>query len=145
MKLDAHSIDIRMAAVAPWPDVVPSVEPGLSTLAFLLAVTAATLGSLTGMACGHLDGTTAEGQGIGEFEHGGAQDSECVIMREGAATAADVLRDDADDASGDLVAAPDEGGVAASWRALSRRSTSQVLRRSSCRMTVGIDAHEAGR
>jgi hypothetical protein len=41
-KLDALSIDIRMAATAPWPNVVPSVEPGLSTLAFLLAVTAAT-------------------------------------------------------------------------------------------------------
>jgi hypothetical protein len=35
MKLDALSIGIRMAAAAPWPDVVPSAEPGLSTLAFL--------------------------------------------------------------------------------------------------------------
>jgi hypothetical protein len=63
------------------------------------------------MACGHLDGATAEGQGIGEFEHGGAQDAERVIVREGAAAAADVLRDDVDDARDDLVAAPDEGGV----------------------------------
>jgi hypothetical protein len=47
MKL-ALIIGIRMAAAAPWPDIVPSAEPDLST--FLLAVTAAT-GSLTGMAC----------------------------------------------------------------------------------------------
>jgi hypothetical protein len=33
------------------------------------------------------------------------------IVREGVAAAADVLRDDADDARDDLVAAPDEGGV----------------------------------
>jgi len=60
---------------------------------------------------GHPDGAAAEAEGLGEVEHGGAQDGVRVV-RERAAAAADVLRDGADDARGGLLAAPDGGDVA---------------------------------
>ena len=65
---------------------------------------------------GHPDSAAAEAKGVGEVEHGGAQDGVRVwresTSRSASTAAADVLRDGANDARGGLLAAPEEGDVA---------------------------------